>query len=573
MRFARRRGLTGSLLSAVLLSAVAMSVVAFAPVPTAQAQEAATTVTGWSTKQLTAAVGYPVRRHVSVTAGSTPEVRHLKIQRRSEGGSWRTVSAADTAADGSATIGYSTPRIGRWKFRLVVEPTPDAARAVTQVRTVDAVAGAPTSVSGWTSSFLRIEPRQQVAGRVKVTTGGGVATRQVLSQRRRLRAGVPPGPWKTISQHKTTSRGRLAWSFRAPAVGKWHYRLAVVASRKAVGTTTSARTIKVFTPVKTPVVDFSAVEEMFTDAEPQSVILSPERRFNVNRVVRVRPMSVTRIEIANFAPIELQDVTVSMSIAGGPQHVAVATVSTFRAHGITTLDYPFLAGDHRARTTDGAVVDLSAYAAGVPADQVTFDFSSRTGAAKALADLDAWNWQINWTDFDPANNTGDNWQSGMTPRQARLYTGFIIDYAVAWNAPGFEGRIVAEQLTDDAGTLLTAEEKHTVYTQLHSQTYNVGIVENVAGLGGGNTFGVADWVLTWFFQHLPDGTTPAVPISEDVFPHETGHKLGYGHSSNMTYGNAQGSFTAVSSAQLQSAWDAGVLPITATNYYQPSDWK
>ena len=67
---------------------------------------------------------------------------------------------------------------------------------------------------------------------------------------------------------------------------------------------------------------------------------------------------------------------------------------------------------------------------------------------------------------------------------------------------------------------------------------NMGKVEGsfVVGLGGGETFGMADWCYTGFYAD----DTPNWPLTtaRDTMFHEFGHCLGYGHNGNMTYGDA-----------------------------------
>ena len=67
---------------------------------------------------------------------------------------------------------------------------------------------------------------------------------------------------------------------------------------------------------------------------------------------------------------------------------------------------------------------------------------------------------------------------------------------------------------------------------------NMGKVEGsfVVGLGGGQTFGMADWCYTGFYAD----DTPNHPLTtaRDTMFHEFGHCLGYGHNGNMTYGDA-----------------------------------
>ena len=59
-----------------------------------------------------------------------------------------------------------------------------------------------------------------------------------------------------------------------------------------------------------------------------------------------------------------------------------------------------------------------------------------------------------------------------------------------------------------------------------------GRVVNVVGLGGGNTFGLGEYV---YLTHYADDAN-----GSDTPYHELAHCLGYGHSGNMTYYPAEG---------------------------------
>ena len=60
---------------------------------------------------------------------------------------------------------------------------------------------------------------------------------------------------------------------------------------------------------------------------------------------------------------------------------------------------------------------------------------------------------------------------------------------------------------------------------------------NVVGLGGGNTFGLGEYV---YLTHYADDAN-----GSDTPYHELAHCLGYGHSGNMTYYPAEGGFPTI----------------------------
>ncbi|MEM7340353.1 MAG: hypothetical protein AAF467_16970 [Actinomycetota bacterium] len=306
---------------------------------------------------------------------------------------------------------------------------------------------------------------------------------------------------------------------------------------------------------------------MYTDSEPLSVLTSADRLFRIDRLVRVRPVSETRIEIANFAPAELRDVTLLMSIDGGPTNVEVATIDVFAPHGITEIDYPFLQAPHEARTTSGQVVDMSAHRTGIDPATVTFDFTSPTGLAARLAALDGMNWELALHDYNPDNDPESSWALDPEPVHARLYTAIVINWATVVNDPGLRSAFIAEPIIDNDGTtLLTAQEKAALHDRMRGfGRTNLGVIsQNVSGLGGGSVLGVHNYVLR---AHMRD-----MPWSDGTYTHEFGHQLGFGHSSTMTYPRDDQGWTVVARRELIRLSDAGALPITQANYYQPGDY-
>ena len=62
-------------------------------------------------------------------------------------------------------------------------------------------------------------------------------------------------------------------------------------------------------------------------------------------------------------------------------------------------------------------------------------------------------------------------------------------------------------------------------------------VVGVGGLGGGNTYGLADYCYKGvYFDATAPGANPHNYARQAMF-HEYGHCLGYNHSSTMTYGD------------------------------------
>lgn len=86
----------------------------------------------------------------------------------------------------------------------------------------------------------------------------------------------------------------------------------------------------------------------------------------------------------------------------------------------------------------------------------------------------------------------------------------------------------------------------------------LGRVVGVGGLGGGNTYGLADYCYKGvYFDATAPGSHPHSYPRQAMF-HEYGHCLGYSHSSTMTYGNQ---WTVLCATVFVAMGQEGKLPV------------
>lgn len=276
----------------------------------------------------------------------------------------------------------------------------------------------------------------------------------------------------------------------------------------------------------------------------------------------------TTFELVSFVPVDLEDVEIIMSFQGGPQNVSVALIEDLPAHTIVELEYAFVTYPEGLFVAqDGTALDLGAmYGTGVATGQVTFAYRGTSTIMQRLEHLKSVPWALRLYDFDAGNNH-DNWIDDPEPQHARLWTAHILNVAYLVTRPNFADRMAAEPITDNQGTLMSAEAKRGVLARLLSpRSFNLGVVTTVSGLGGGSTLGVASYVLRHdFFYGQQDGTTY----------HELGHVLGYSHASTMTYGSEGGKagkgFTPLGMAFAREMEVANDILIDQSNYAFPDD--
>lgn len=222
--------------------------------PTASAL-AATTITGWSTSPVSATVGFTLNVAVRVSTGSGFEARTVAVQRRRAGvPTWTTVSSLQTAATGHATVGLMAPAVGGWEFRLYVPATATAATASTAVRAVTGMAGVVTTVTGWSTAAVTVQPGSVLAVPVRVQTGSGYVARKVQLQRRFITATA----WGNVVTAMTAADGWYTVKLSAPP-GTWQFRLLVPVSQTGREAQTAVREVTVKDTVPPgPVTDLTA---------------------------------------------------------------------------------------------------------------------------------------------------------------------------------------------------------------------------------------------------------------------------------------------------------------------------
>lgn len=328
---------------------------------------------------------------------------------------------------------------------------------------------------------------------------------------------------------------------------------------------------KEFEPVKTgpttPSYSFmgtSAEELMFEDGEIMSTMTGESRRFEVSKVLRVGAVNNTTIEVANFAPVDITDATILVSIKGQPQKIQLFHIGTIKGHRIKQIEYPFITGQTEYLDVNNTTVDLSAYKTiGINSTDISFEFTGTTPFITKLKKVNIIKWQPKMHDFDPQNED-NNWLDEPTAKQFRMFTGFMINFAYMYTDETMRSSIVNELVIGNDGvTPLTTAEKEADWIKAQTRTkINCGLTDTrkVSGLGGGSTFGIPDWLTLNYMTK--SYTTPF---------HEMGHVLGYNHSSSMTYPQNNRGNVPVFMARQDVMNAAGDFPVRVDNYYKPDD--
>jgi hypothetical protein len=302
---------------------------------------------------------------------------------------------------------------------------------------------------------------------------------------------------------------------------------------------------------------------MFQDGESMALLTSEARRYEIGKILRVKAVNETTIEVANFAPVDIEDATVLLTIVGSLKPIKLFKIKKIRAHAVQEIKYPFVDGTSKFVDVDNTTVDLSQYkTTGLAVNKVNFDFTGETVLIMKLKKLAKLKWKVQYHDFDPNDDPNNNWKENIDAKDVRRFSGLMINLAYLIQADETRTSFVAEPIIDNDGvTFLTTAQKEAAFQKLMDiPEFTCGVCVNANGLGGGATFGLADFVL---HDYLTKYGTTAV--------HEMGHKIGYGHSSTMTYPkDGKGSVEACGRVYNQMLTN-NEFPIKKASYYKQSD--
>ena len=168
------------------------------------------------------------------------------------------------------------------------------------------------------------------------------------------------------------------------------------------------------------------------------------------------------------------------------------------------------------------------------AGDVEIKFETDDEFMKKISTIDS-RWYIRFSKFG-ADNGHANWRH-MDPMLCRHGVALALNMAFMFASPEFSAELDTYDgiLKDNGGNAINLDAlRNKIRTHGGLQ---LGRVVGVGGLGGGQTYGLADYCYTGVYH---DATAPnANPhnYARQAMFHEYGHCLGYNHSSNMTYGD------------------------------------
>jgi hypothetical protein len=271
----------------------------------------------------------------------------------------------------------------------------------------------------------------------------------------------------------------------------------------------------------------AAGEDIFDDNESVDVIISPDRYFNVNQPFNVS-LRDGKIRIFNAVIHTFKDVTIWMHIPSINETIRLLDIEEFPGLFTATIESPLKNEEVVYFNKEGRPVKAKGLAL-LMTDQMELQIECNDPLLEMLNSIKM------TTRIEMGRYGSGNW-GVMTPNAARYYATAAINMAAMFSSSIFRDSLMTYKgsIHDDFGNEVDREK--LLKSILSFGRLNMGVVTGpgIAGLGGGSAFGLREEYLPSLFYQNRVVLNSNWPVT--VWAHELGHCLGYGHSSNLTYG-------------------------------------
>lgn len=265
------------------------------------------------------------------------------------------------------------------------------------------------------------------------------------------------------------------------------------------------------------------------DGEPDSLLFNRNQRsFRVNAPLQVSITDNQEFLFRFYCPRGINNVIVWATIEGHEKELRFAEFTRIQPFQEFRTKIPFINKDKIYYTRQGEEVIVPA-TPDIKAGDIKLRIESVDPVYQGMINVKP-KWNIWFGKY-----SGSNWGS-FAPHLAREAVALSLNMAAMFSTSLFEqeldkwkGKLINNGNVVDINTLKKQITNHSGFC--------FGRVVNVVGLGGGNTYGLGEYV---YLTHYADDAN-----GSDTPYHEMAHCLGYGHSGNMTYYPAEGGFPTV----------------------------
>ncbi|MDE5806674.1 MAG: FimB/Mfa2 family fimbrial subunit [Muribaculaceae bacterium] len=298
-------------------------------------------------------------------------------------------------------------------------------------------------------------------------------------------------------------------------------------------------------------------DTMFLASEPREVFYDNSLRyFYAERPLMLSVTPEGDLGLKFYSPIPIKNVKIKALFNKiTTEWVDLALIEDVDPFMDCTFELPVKKQDCIYETESGRKIKVPAMADLSPLDY-TVKFECDDPFMKKIATIDS-HWHIRFSPYQA--DQGHAYWRHMDPLLCRHAVALALNMAYMFSSPEFN-----DMLQEYDGILHDDSNNPIDLDALRRNIRNhgglkMGRVVGVGGLGGGQTYGLADYCYTGVYHNsTPEGVNPHNYPRQAMF-HEYGHCLGYGHSSNMTYGDC---WTVICATVFVELGRAGKLPVS-----------
>lgn len=276
-------------------------------------------------------------------------------------------------------------------------------------------------------------------------------------------------------------------------------------------------------------------DTMFMSDEPREVFYNNSRRsFYVNAPLQISVAVGGNLLVKLYSPKKVRNVKVMGRFRKiSSEWVELAYFEEVPEFVEGYFPLPIAEKECIFTTTSGRIVRIPAQK-NLKSDDVEIRFETDDEFMKKISTIEA-KWYIRFSAYG-ADNGHAYWRH-MDPMLCRHGVALALNMAYMFASPEFS----AELDTYD-GILFDNGKNPINLDALRTKIRNhgglmLGRVVGVGGLGGGQTYGLADYCYTGVYHDATAPESNPHNYPRQAMFHEYGHCLGYSHDSNMTYGD------------------------------------
>lgn len=297
-------------------------------------------------------------------------------------------------------------------------------------------------------------------------------------------------------------------------------------------------------------------DTMFLADEPRAIFYNSERRsFYANAPLQLSISNEHKLLVKFFSPVSIQNVTVMCRFNKiSTEFFKLAHFEQIYPFMEASFPLPVVDSERTFTTSNGRKVAVPAQPE-LSNDDVTLVIQTDDPFIKKMEQIDS-HWFIRFSSYSA--DAGHAYWRHMNPLLCRHGVALAINMAFMFSSEEFntEMNTYEGKLKDNGGNPINLDV-------LRQKIRNhgglvLGCVSGVGGLGGGTTYGLANYCYTGvYFDATPPNAHPHNYPRQAMF-HEYGHCLGYNHNSTMTYGDQ---WTVLCATVFVNMGKEGKLPV------------